>query len=74
MFEFVRRHNRIMQFLLFLLIFPSFVMFGIDGYNRFRDKGNQVAEVDGVAITQDEWDFSRRQQIERLREIGRAHV
>lgn len=67
MFEFVRRHNRIMQFLLFLLIFPSFVMFGIDGYNRFRDKGNQVAEVDGVAITQDEWDFSHRQQIERLR-------
>jgi peptidyl-prolyl cis-trans isomerase D len=67
MFEFVRRHNRIMQIVLFLLIFPSFVMFGIDGYNRFRDKGNQVAEVDGVGITQEEWDFSHRQQLERLR-------
>jgi peptidyl-prolyl cis-trans isomerase D len=67
MFEFVRRHNRIMQILLFLLIFPSFVMFGIDGYNRFRDKGNQVAEVDGQAITQDEWDQAHRQQVERLR-------
>ena len=67
MFEFVRRHNRIMQIMLFLLIFPSFVMFGIDGYNRFRDKGNQVAEVDGQAITQDEWDQAHRQQVERLR-------
>jgi len=36
MFDFVRKHTRIMQFLLFLLIFPSFVLFGIDGYNRFR--------------------------------------
>jgi peptidyl-prolyl cis-trans isomerase D len=67
MFEFVRRHNKIMQIVLFLLIFPSFVLFGIDGYNRFRDKGNQVAEVDGVGITQQEWDFSHRQQIERMR-------
>ena len=67
MFEFVRRHNRIMQLMLFLLIFPSFVMFGIDGYNRFRDKGNQVAEIDGHGITQDEWDNAHRQQVDRLR-------
>ncbi|MEY2810600.1 MAG: hypothetical protein RLZ66_2111, partial [Pseudomonadota bacterium] len=39
MFDFVRKHTRIMQFLLFLLIFPSFVLFGIDGYNRFQEKG-----------------------------------
>ena len=67
MFEFVRRHNRIMQIMLFLLIFPSFVMFGIDGYNRFREKGNLVAEVDGKGITQDEWDNAHRQQIDQLR-------
>jgi peptidyl-prolyl cis-trans isomerase D len=67
MFEFVRRHNRIMQILLFLLIFPSFVMFGVDGYNRFRDKGDHVAEVNGVAITQDEWDLAHRKQVEQLR-------
>ena len=29
MFDFVRKHNRLMQFLLLLLIFPSFVLFGI---------------------------------------------
>ena len=35
MFDFVRRHNRILQFVLVLLIFPSFVVFGIQGYDRF---------------------------------------
>ena len=67
MFDFVRRHTRIMQFLLFLLIFPSFVLFGIDGYNRFRDKGETVATVDGQDITQSEWDNAHRAQVERMR-------
>ncbi|MDI9331542.1 MAG: SurA N-terminal domain-containing protein [Alphaproteobacteria bacterium] len=67
MFDFVRRHTRIMQFLLFLLIFPSFVLFGIDGYNRFNEKGEKVAEVDGQAINQADWDAAHRQQVERLR-------
>lgn len=67
MFDFVRQHNRLMQFLLFLLIFPSFVLFGIDGYNRFREKGDAVATVDGHEITQSEWDNAHRAQVERMR-------
>jgi peptidyl-prolyl cis-trans isomerase D len=67
MFDFVRKHTRIMQFLLFLLIFPSFVLFGIDGYNRFREKGEVVATVDGHDITQSEWDAAHRSEVERLR-------
>jgi len=67
MFDFVRQHNKIMQFLLFLLIFPSFVLFGIDGYNRFREKGDAVATVDGHEITQGEWDNAHRAQVERMR-------
>lgn len=67
MFDFVRRHTRIMQFLLFLLIFPSFVLFGIDGYNRFRDKGESVASVDGQDISQAEWESAHRTQVERMR-------
>ena len=67
MFDFVRQHNRIMQFLLFLLIFPSFVLFGIEGYNRFREHGAVVATVDGSEITQTEWDNAHRQQVERMR-------
>ena len=67
MFDFVRKHTRIMQFLLFLLIFPSFVLFGIDGYNRFVEKGEAVAVVDGHDITRAEWDAAHRNEVERLR-------
>jgi peptidyl-prolyl cis-trans isomerase D len=67
MFDFVRKHTRIMQFLLFLLIFPSFVLFGIDGYNRMREKGQPVASVNGVDITQGEWDNAHRIEVDRIR-------
>ncbi len=67
MFDFVRKHTRVMQFLLFLLIFPSFVLFGLEGYNRFREGGATVATVDGHDITQAEWDATHRNQVERMR-------
>ena len=67
MFDFVRQHNRIMQFLLFLLIFPSFVLFGIEGYNRFREKGEVVATVNGNDILQSDLDNAHRVQVERMR-------
>ena len=67
MFDFVRKHTRVMQFLLFLLIFPSFVLFGLEGYNRFREGGATVAVVDGQDITQAEWDAAHRNQVERMR-------
>ena len=67
MFDFVRKHTRVMQFLLFLLIFPSFVLFGLEGYNRFREGGTTVATVDGHGITQGEWDAAHRSQVERMR-------
>jgi peptidyl-prolyl cis-trans isomerase D len=67
MFEFVRQHTRIMQFLLFLLIFPSFVLFGIDGYNSMREKGAVVATVNGHDITTNELENAHREQVERMR-------
>ncbi len=67
MFDFVRKHTKIMQFLLFLLIFPSFVLFGIDGYNRYREKGEPVAKVGGLEITQGEWDSAHKTEVDRLR-------
>jgi peptidyl-prolyl cis-trans isomerase D len=67
MFDFVRTHKRIMQFLLVLLIFPAFVLVGIDGYNKFIDKGVVVATVNGVDITQAEWDNAHRAEVERFR-------
>ena len=68
MFEFVRTHTRLLQFILLILILPSFVVFGIQGYSKFTEGGNAtVAVVDGVAIKQGEWDLSHRDQVERLR-------
>jgi len=68
MFEFVRKHTRILQFVLALLIFPSFVFFGIQGYSRFTDGSRSpAAKVDGHEITQTEWDNAYRQQVDRVR-------
>ncbi len=68
MFEFVRTHTRLLQFLLALLVFPSFILFGVQGYNRFTEGGNAtVAKVDGHAITKTEWDAVHQRQIERMR-------
>jgi len=68
MFEFVRTHTKLLQLMLVLLIFPSFVFFGIQGYSRFMEGGaTTVAKVDGHAITRAEWDQAHQRQVERLR-------
>ena len=68
MFDFFRRHTRALQFVLVLLVFPSFVFFGIQGYSRFTEGGNTtVATVAGHNITQAEWDLAHRNQVERAR-------
>jgi peptidyl-prolyl cis-trans isomerase D len=69
MFEFVRTHNKILFFVLVLLIFPSFVFFGVQGYSRFSDAASEaVAKVDGQKITRAEWDAAHRRQIEQARQ------
>ncbi len=68
MFDFVRKHTRVMQFVLFLLIVPSFVLVGMEGYNRYRDSGEPVARVDGRDILQGEWDNAHKNEVERFRQ------
>jgi peptidyl-prolyl cis-trans isomerase D len=68
MFEFVRTHNRLLFFVLVLLIFPSFVFFGVQGYSQFNEGGTvSVARVDGHKITRAEWDAEHRRQVEQAR-------
>lgn len=67
MFDFVRKHTKVMMFVMFLLIIPSFVLFGIDGYNSYRDKGAAVARVAGHDITQGEWDAAHKSDSDRIR-------
>ncbi|MDH5328932.1 MAG: SurA N-terminal domain-containing protein [Aquincola sp.] len=68
MFEFVRTHNRLLFFVLVLLIFPSFVFFGVQGYSRYNDASTAaVARVDGQKVTRAEWDAAHRRQVEQMR-------
>lgn len=67
MFDFVRKHTRILQFILVLLILPSFVVFGIQGYSNFANDTGTVAKVAGQKITQTEWDNAHRNFVERFR-------
>jgi len=67
MFDFVRNNTKIMMGLLFLLIIPSFVMFGIEGYTRFNDGGAVVAKVNGNKIVQSEWDAAHKREVDRIR-------
>lgn len=68
MFEFVRTHTKLLQFMLVLLIFPSFIFFGVQGYQSFYEGGaRSVAKVGGLEITQAEWDNAHRNQVDRAR-------
>ena len=69
MFDFVRTHKRLFLFLILVLILPSFVVLGLQGYTRMSEGANAtVAQVDGLAITQAEWDALHQQQAQRARE------
>ena len=67
MFDFVRNNTKIMMGILFLLIIPSFVLFGLEGYSRFNDKATVVAKVNGNKISQTEWDAAHKREVDRIR-------
>lgn len=68
MFDFVRNNTRVLFFVLLLLIIPSFVFFGVQGYTQFREGANEVARVAGKPISAAELDAAHREQIERIRQ------
>lgn len=68
MFDFVRNHTRLALGFMLLLIIPSFVFFGVDGYTKFRDGSSAaVASVDGVSITRGEWESAHQRSVDRVR-------
>ena len=67
MFDFVRSNTRVLFFILLVLIIPSFVFVGIDGYQRSGEGANQaVAVVNGAKISQAEWDATHRMQADQI--------
>ncbi len=67
MFDFIRKHTKWTMGLLFLLIVPSFILVGMNSGSHSGDKGGAVAKVDGVEITQPEWDRAHQNEVDRLR-------
>ncbi len=67
MFDVFRKHTKIMMVLLFVLVIPSFVLFGIDGYNRAKEARDVVAKIGGHEITRAQWDVAHKNEVDRLR-------
>ncbi len=68
MFDFIRDHTRLVLGAILLLIIPSFVFFGVEGYARFGDGSSEtVAKVDGRSITRAEWDALHDRAVDRAR-------
>ncbi|WNO04021.1 peptidylprolyl isomerase [Rhodoferax mekongensis] len=67
MFDFVRKHTKVLMFLMFLLIIPAFVLVGVDGYKSMAGRGATVATIGNAKITQEEWDFAHKNEVDRLR-------
>lgn len=66
MFEFIRKHTRLLQIILVVMIVPSFVFFGVQGYDGFN-QDDVVAKVGKHKITQNELDNTHRAMVERAR-------
>jgi peptidyl-prolyl cis-trans isomerase D len=69
MFDSIRKHQRILQFILLILILPAFVFFGISGYEGMLAGDRGVAKVGDREILQPEFDAAQRQQIDQLRQM-----
>ncbi len=67
MFDFFRKFNKAFMVLMFLLIIPSFVLFGVQRYEGYS-KDEPVASVDDTAITRPEWDQQHRVEVDRIRQ------
>lgn len=67
MFEWIREHKRLMLGALVVLIFPSFVFWGISGYEQFIGDSGEVARVDGRPISREAYERAHREQLERAR-------
>jgi len=68
MFDSIRNHKKYLMGFLMVLIIPSFIFVGIEGYTNFDRSGEAVATVDGKDITQVDWDQAHQLESQRLRE------
>jgi hypothetical protein len=67
-FDWVHNNKRLMQVVLLLVALP-FAFWGIDSYQRVMSRADEVAEVGGQKITEQEFTEALRQQQDSLRGI-----
>lgn len=67
MFDAIRNKSRILMGLLVILIIPSFVLFGVEGYNNRDARGAVVAKIGDLEITQQQWDAMHQQEVDKIR-------
>jgi len=73
MFDFVAKHKRALQIILALTLVP-FAFFGLDSYTRMIGAGGDVANADGIPITQREFAEEMRRYQDRMREMMGANA
>jgi peptidyl-prolyl cis-trans isomerase D len=69
MLDFFRNHQRLMMFLLLLIVLPGLGIVGIQGFRGFFDESANVAEVNGHKITRAEFNNALRQQVDQARQM-----
>ena len=72
MLDFFRNHQRLMMFMLVLVIVPGLGFVGIQGFRGFFDESANVASVNGHKIGRAEFDSAMRQQLDQARQILRG--
>jgi len=65
MFDIIRNHQRWLQFILLILILPSFVFVGVQGYTTFISNDVELVKMGQQSITQAEFDQARRVELDR---------
>ncbi|MCU0924720.1 MAG: SurA N-terminal domain-containing protein [Hydrogenophaga sp.] len=68
MFDSIRNHKTYLMGFLMILIIPSFVLFGVQGFTDPSAQSETVATVDGVDINKLEWDQAHQAEAQRLRQ------
>ncbi|MGB3424143.1 MAG: SurA N-terminal domain-containing protein [Castellaniella sp.] len=71
MFDFIRTHQRLMQFLLLVLVVPSFVFLGVSGYS-FVTADPALVEIGRAAVTREEFVQAQRNQLQQMQESSQG--
>ncbi len=69
MFDSIRKHQRVLQFVLLILIFPAFVFFGVSGYDQFLGNDDSIARVGDQKISRGEFEQAQRRQLEQMQQM-----